>query len=336
MRINMNKWIEDILSSKERIAIPIMTHSGIELIGKTVMDAVTDGNVHSNAIMALAEKYPSAASTVIMDLTVEAEAFGANVVFSENEVPNVVGRLVSNYEEVNNLLVPSLNTGRISEYLKANKLVADNSVKPVLSGCIGPFSLAGRLFDMSEIMMAIFIEPDTVKLLLDKCTKFILEYCKALKNTGVNGILMAEPAAGLLSNEACSEFSSVYVRRIIEEVQDDYFSVILHNCGNIGQCTDAMVETGAAGYHFGNVINMVEALKVCPSNSIVMGNIDPVGMFKMGTSSDLYNNVITLLNSTKDYSNFVLSSGCDTPPGVPLENIDAFYMALKDYNSIKK
>lgn len=332
----MNKWIEDILSSKERIAIPIMTHSGIELIGKTVMDAVTDGNVHSNAIMALAEKYPSAASTVIMDLTVEAEAFGANVVFSENEVPNVVGRLVSNYEEVNNLLVPSLNTGRISEYLKANKLVADNSVKPVLSGCIGPFSLAGRLFDMSEIMMAIFIEPDTVKLLLDKCTKFILEYCKALKNTGVNGILMAEPAAGLLSNEACSEFSSVYVRRIIEEVQDDYFSVILHNCGNIGQCTDAMVETGAAGYHFGNVINMVEALKVCPSNSIVMGNIDPVGMFKMGTSSDLYNNVITLLNSTKDYSNFVLSSGCDTPPGVPLENIDAFYMALKDYNSIKK
>lgn len=336
MRINMNKWIEDILSSKERIAIPIMTHSGIELIGKTVMDAVTDGNVHSNAIMALAEKYPSAASTVIMDLTVEAEAFGANVVFSENEVPNVVGRLVSNYEEVNNLLVPSLNTGRISEYLKANKLVADNSVKPVLSGCIGPFSLAGRLFDMSEIMMAIFIEPDTVKLLLDKCTKFILEYCKALKNTSVNGIIMAEPAAGLLSNEACSEFSSVYVRRIIEEVQDDYFSVILHNCGNIGQCTDAMVETGAAGYHFGNVINMVEALKVCPSNSIVMGNIDPVGMFKMGTSSDLYNDVFTLLNSTKDYPNFVLSSGCDTPPGVPMENIDAFYMALKDYNSIKK
>lgn len=55
MKMNMNEWKDTILSSKSRIAIPIMTHSGIELIGHTVKEAVTNGEIHSQAIMALAK-----------------------------------------------------------------------------------------------------------------------------------------------------------------------------------------------------------------------------------------------------------------------------------------
>ena len=36
------------------------------------------------------------------------------------------------------------------------------------------------------------------------------------------------------------------IRRIVESVQDDRFLVILHNCGDTGHCTEAMVGTGAA------------------------------------------------------------------------------------------
>ena len=57
------------------------------------------------------------------------------------------------------------------------------------------------------------------------------------------------------------------------EVQDDHFTVILHNCGNTGHCTKAMVATGAAAYHFGNKIDMVEALKEVPADSLAMGNL---------------------------------------------------------------
>lgn len=52
------------------------------------------------------------------------------------------------------------------------------------------------------------------------------------KLAGSNGIIIAEPATGLLSPAQCDEFSSQYVKRIVEAVQDDYFLVILHNCGN--------------------------------------------------------------------------------------------------------
>lgn len=336
MKIDMKNWIASVIASPQRVAVPIMTHSGIELLGHTVNDAVTNGEVHYQAIKVLSEKYPSEASSVIMDLTVEAEAFGAEIYFSENEVPSVVGRLVSTPEEIEKLEIPSLDTARLPEYIKANRLVAAEATKPVLAGCIGPYSLAGRLYDMSEIMMAMYIDPDSIKLLLSKCTEFITKYCQALKEAGANGVLIAEPAAGLLSNDACMEFSSLYVKQIVDKVQDDFFSVILHNCGNTGQCTEAMVYTGAAGYHFGNGIDMVSALNGCPKDALVMGNIDPVSVLKMASSQQVYEQTMQLLTDTAAYPNFVLSSGCDTPPEIPFANIEMFYQALNDYNSTLK
>mgnify|MGYP000243679502 FL=1 len=171
----MAAWIDQIMKNPRRVAMPIMTHPGIEYIGKHVVDAVTNGEVHFEAIKAVVEKYDMAACTVIMDLTVEAEAFGCQIEFPEDDMPHVVNRLVCDEASVQALQVPDLTQGRVPEYLKANQLaVAYFKDRPVIAGCIGPYSLAGRLYDMSEIMMAIYIEPDTIRQLLEKCTAFIL------------------------------------------------------------------------------------------------------------------------------------------------------------------
>lgn len=329
----MQSWIQEIIGNSQRVAIPIMTHPGIEYISKTVRDAVTNGQVHYEAIQALCNKYPSAAATVIMDLTVEAEAFGAEIVFPENEVPSVSGRLLADEAAIESLEVPALNKGRIPQYLKANMLAARNiNDRPVLAGCIGPYSLAGRLYDMSEMMMLLYINPEAAFALLRKCTDFILRYCMALKATGVNGVMMAEPAAGLLSNDDCRQYSSAFIKEIVDKVQDENFSVILHNCGNTGHCTPAMVHTGAAAYHFGNKIDMVEALKEVPADALAMGNLDPVSLFKMATPEKMKAETLRLLEATAKYPNFVLSSGCDTPPHTPSENIEAFFDALDEFN----
>lgn len=329
----MQSWIQEIIGNSQRVAIPIMTHPGIEYISKTVRDAITNGQVHYEAIQALCNKYPSAAATVIMDLTVEAEAFGAEIVFPENEVPSVSGRLLADEAAIESLEVPALNKGRIPQYLKANMLAARNiNDRPVLAGCIGPYSLAGRLYDMSEMMMLLYINPEAAVTLLRKCTDFILRYCMALKATGVNGVMMAEPAAGLLSNDDCRQYSAVFIKEIVDKVQDENFSVVLHNCGNTGHCTPAMVHTGAAAYHFGNKIDMVEALKEVPADALAMGNLDPVSLFKMATPEKMKAETLRLLEATAKYSNFVLSSGCDTPPHTPSENIEAFFDALNEFN----
>ena len=329
----MKQWVADIIHQKEVAAIPVMTHPGIEQNGNTVHEAVSNGKVHADAVIKLTQNYRSVAACTIMDLTTEAEAFGAEIVFSDEAVPAVVGHMLTDVKSINDLQVPSLKAGRIPQYLKANLLAARAiQDRPVFAGCIGPFSLAGRLYDMSGIMMLIYENPDAAHTLLAKCTQFIEKYCEALKLTGVNGVLMAEPAAGLLSNDDCKAFSSAYVKYIVNKVQDDHFIVVLHNCGNTGHCTEAMVETGAAAYHFGNKCRMEEVIKEVPEDALAMGNLDPVSIFKDGTPMQMREATLDLLEKMREYPNFVLSSGCDTPPHTPIENINAFFEALNQWN----
>jgi uroporphyrinogen decarboxylase len=168
---------------------------------------------------------------------------------------------------------------------------------------------------------------------LEKCTRFLISYVKAFKDVGANGILMAEPVAGVLSADLCTEFSSNFVTRIVDAAQDENFMVILHNCGDTDTLVQSMHATGAAGLHFGNRCDIVKALAQIPGDTLVFGNIDPVGIIKSGSPDSVRSDTLKLLQATKAYPNFVLSSGCDIPPHVPLENIDAFFGALSGFNA---
>ncbi len=335
MQISVGQWCKNILGLPERVAIPIMTNPGIEFTGATVFEAVTNGSEHARAIRSLHQNYNSAAVTMIMDLTVEAEAFGCSIRFEKDEIPTVKERLVNSIQEMNGIAVPEISSSkRVREYLKAAELtMKDITDVPVFPGCIGPFSLAGRLLDMTEIMTAIFTDPDMVHATLKKCTHFIRDYIRAYKSIGADGIIVAEPAAGLLGEEECNIYSSAYIKGIVDELQDDNFLIVLHNCGHNGQLSRSMVSTGAAALHFGNAADMKTVLKQVPSHILVMGNLDPVDILQRGMPEYVRHKTAELLEVTRDYPNFILSSGCDLPPGVPPKNIYAFFEALNEFNA---
>lgn len=333
MQTNMRKWLFSMSTSLERQAMPIMTYPGLEMTKTSILEVIRYGEAQFKCIEALAASYPSAAAVTTMDLSVEAEAFGSPVKFSENEVPAVSGRIIYDEESARALKIPKVGDGRTGAYITAAKLSAKYiKDKPTFGGEIGPFSLAGRLFDMTEVMVAILLEPETVHILLEKITTFLIEYAKAFKEVGANGIIIAEPAAGLLSPAQCEEFSSKYVERIVEEVQDDYFMVILHNCGNTKNLVPSMIGTGAMAFHFGNAVDMSDIMPQIPWGRIAFGNIDPATIFKNGTVEDVRAKTWELLEKTFSYKNFVLSSGCDIPPGTPIENIKAFFTKLEEFN----
>lgn len=329
MKINMTDWGREIINSKQRLSMPIMTYPGLELSGSTITDVIQDGDQQFKCIYELSKKYPSIAAMTIMDLSVEAEAFGSHIRYSSNEVPAVVGSIVDNESTARELKIPGPGSGRTTTYVRAAELSAQNiKDRPSFGGQIGPFSLACRLFDMTEIMMALYDEPETIHIILEKATAFLKAYAKAFKEAGANGIIIAEPAAGLLSPDQCTEFSSIYVKNIVDAVQDDHFMVILHNCGNTVRLVPSMLSTGAAGLHFGNAVDMTVILPQIPSDRLVFGNIDPARVFKNGTAEDVSVKTIELLENTAGYRNFVISSGCDIPPGTPIENIEAFFAAV--------
>ena len=93
---------------------------------------------------------------------------------------------------------------------------------------------------------------------------------------------------------------------------------------------ESLVQNGAKAYHFGDAVDMVEILEKMPRDKVVMGNISPVEHFLNGTSEDMYNATVALIDRCDGFDNFVLSSGCDIPPRANWDNIDAFFRARKD------
>jgi uroporphyrinogen decarboxylase len=333
MRRNMNQWACSILQTPHVETLPIMTYPGLALTGRSILDAVNSPADQAAIIEHLAARYPAAAAVTMMDLSLEAEAFGAQVAFSEKEVPTVQGRLVANLHAARALLVPEVGAGRTGNALEATEMaVAAIEDRPVFGGQIGPYSLAGRLLGLSDIVLASMRTPEVVHSVLEKCTAFLIEFARAIKRTGANGLLIAEPAAGLLSPRLCDTFSSTYVKQVVDAVQDAEFLVILHNCGNSTHLVKSMLSTGASALHVGNAVKMPEIARQMPSDRLVMGNIEPGGVFKIGTTSQVRDAVLTLLDQMRQFPNFVLSSGCDIPPGAPLENLDAFFAALAEHN----
>ena len=334
MKRNMKHWLQDYLQSPVKKAMPILSFPGVQLLEKTVDELVRDGHLQALCMKAIADRYDMGISVSLMDLSVEAEAFGAEVHYSEDDVPTMHGALITDEDQADALEVPQVGAGRTGECIKgikeAKELITD---RPVVAGIVGPYTLAGRLLDMTEIMILCYEEPEMVETVLEKATTFLIEYAKAFKAAGANGILMAEPVAGLLSPDLEEEFSSPYVKKIVDAVQDERFAVIYHNCGdNAHLMLDSITATGCAAYHFGNSMDLErDIISHLPSDTLVMGNIDPAGTLRMGTEKTVKEETLALLERCSKYPNFVMSSGCDIPPATPLENLDAFCKAVQEF-----
>ena len=201
-----------------------------------------------------------------------------------------------------------------------------------MGGQLGPFSLAANLLEVQSALKMTMKDPKAMHMLLEKCTDFLIKRALAYKEAGANGVFLAEPTAGLLSPRMLEKFSSVYVKKLVDAVQDSSFYVILHDCGHVTKSVASMYNTGAKGHHYGNSVDMKDILPQIPADILVFGNIDPSTAFFQGTPESIRKETLALLEAMEPYPHFVLSSGCDLAPMVTLENIDAFFEACKEYN----
>lgn len=333
MNRNMTQWARDLISTPVKKALPILSFPSVQLLNVSVKELIGDSSLQATGMHAIATQLDTAASVSLMDLSVEAECFGSRIVYSDNEVPTVEGCIVNNAHEANALQIPEPGSGRTQMGIDAvNKALSLITDRPVFAGTIGPFSLAGRLMDVTKIMMLCYEEPDVVHTVVRKAAHFLRQYINAYKQTGAHGVIIAEPLAGLLSPDFGQEFSSLYIRELVESLQDDSFLIIYHNCGNsTPYMLDSIINTGAAGLHFGNAVKMEDILPQIPSHILTMGNIDPAGLFLNGTADSIREATSELLEKCSCHPHFIPSSGCDIPPHAKWENIRAYFAAVKQF-----
>lgn len=334
MKVNMQKWSEDIIRAKDVRNLPVLFFPVLKNIDMPVPDAMKDPGKIAAAMKEVIDEYPDTIAAITgMDLSVDSEAFGAEVKFSKRQAPNVKNHILETAEDVHDLAVPDIHSGRVDVFndacREAAKIITD---RPIMGGMFGPFSLAANLLDVSEALMKALHEPELMHELLEKATGWLIKRAQGYKDAGAQGVFIAEPTAGIMNPDMLDEFSSVYVKRIVDAVQDENFFLILHDCGSVTDSVESMYRTGCKGFHFGNGVDMKNIMPQIPTDVLVFGNLDPSAVFTLGTPESIYAATTKLLDEMKRYPHFVLSSGCDLAPLVANENIEAYYRACRDFN----
>lgn len=330
--MDMYNWIDRVINSDKK-PMPLLSYPATNFLYITVKELVDSSSQQAVGMRLIADHYDMLASVSYMDLSVEAEAFGAHCVYAAEEVPTIIGKMINSQEDADKLKIPKVGTGRtgiaVETIRKSRNLISD---RPVIANCSGPFSLAGRLMNVNDILLSCYEDPDMVHTVLDKATQFIISYVSALKNAGANACIIAEPLAGLLSPDLMTEFSTNYVRRLVDALQDKHFIFIYHNCGTyVNQLVDQILATGCRAYHFGETADMPMMLEKIPENYLVFGNISASKKFNNATPEQTRLATLRLLRECTDHNNFVISSSCDIPPCTDLDNIDIFFETVQDF-----
>jgi uroporphyrinogen decarboxylase len=324
-----------VLSFPGRLPHLINVYCGLELVGGSVRDIVSRPDLQAEAVLALGDRFRTPVLMTAMDLSAEAEAFGCEIRLSESEIPTVIGRKVTDASGVRLLPEPRPGDARTSVHLDAARRLAKEAGQAPVIGCmIGPFSLAARIFGVSEALMATALEPEVIIELLEKVTRFQAAYARAFRETGAAGVVVAEPAAGLLSPDGVARFSAPFVKAIAAESQTRDFSVILHNCGAKLVHLDAILESGVKVFHFGSPMDIIAALRRADGKFLLGGNLDPTAVFHNGSPESVRRQTRDLLEATRSFPSYFISSGCDIPRGTPLANIEAFYDVVAEFNAL--
>ena len=120
MKRNMIKWVDETIAADRKKGLLVLSFPAVQKMGITVKELIASSDLQAQAMKLVADTTPEGAASVsMMDLSLEAEAFGSRIRFSNNEVPTVIGAIIEDEDDADGLEVPKLGAGRTQIYIDA-------------------------------------------------------------------------------------------------------------------------------------------------------------------------------------------------------------------------
>jgi len=205
--------------------------------------------------------------------------------------------------------------------------IVSNQVEDVPNGSfiIGPFTLAGQLIGVYELLRGLFNNPTPLLALIEACTQRVIDYAIRLEDAGVDFHVMADPTSSLMSPRQFDDFAKLPIARVVKSTNKE---MVLHICGQSGHLLKQMVEAGVAAISLDEHVNLKDAVTAVPKNVLIFGNYPPTSVL-LKKPDTIGAEVKEMLSTVATAENVVASTGCDIPASAPAENIEAFINTAK-------
>lgn len=191
----------------------------------------------------------------------------------------------------------------------------------------GPFSLAAQMYGVERMMQDMFKKADLVQKTIDVAADIIYYFYEPMIKAGsieATAIADATASGDLISPRMFKKFAVPALKKFHDRVAALNCGRFLHICGDTTKSLDFFPETGAQCIALDMKVDLAVAKQAIGDKMCIGGNTPPVFVLNNGSREDCVRSAQECIEKAGANGGYVLLPGCDIPPTVTVENIDAY------------
>ena len=302
---------------------PILSGVSRNLIGATYKDWANDADICAKALLKAREDFDLDCIVTLIDLSVECEAWGQELIYPENEAahPNYDNCLIKEIEDYEKIKkVDYRNARRMMMHIDTCKKLVEASKGefPVVAFVFGPLGVLSMLRNQQDMYMDLYDDPDAVAAAAKEINETLKDYCEALMDTGVNGIMFDTlfASGSIMSKDMWDEMEGGLVEELAETVRKKIGLVMIHNCGQKIYFDVQIKRMQPAAISFLYPPDDCADFKECKAKygdvTTLIGCVTPASAV-IGTDEEWDNECLSNLEDMMAGGGFMLATGCEYP-----------------------
>lgn len=264
--------------------------------------------------------------------TIEAEAMGCTI--KNGGEKNLPSPAVHPYKPDDRPEMPAdfLQRGRIQELIRAVKLlkemVGDKAF--VIGGIIGPYSIAGSLMGVTDLLRASIRKPHLVPPFMEVGELAGTMLARELIKAGADAICIEDMMASLdmISPKIYRELVWPWQKKQLEQLRN--IPTIIHICGNLDDVMEDIANLGVTAISVETKVDApksIEKLKKFDRFIPLIGGVDAVHTLFSGNVQKVKEEV----NKAIVDGYHMIAPGCSIPPGTSTECFRAMVEEAESY-----
>jgi len=268
-----------------------------------------------------------------------AAAIGGRIKVRHIGAPDLEGPIINSPEDLDALEIEEIYENEALQTIwKASEIVYNEIGDRYLVGTTswGPFTKAGNLRGVEQLMRDVYKNREFAARVVEFAKDLIMAFYEPLvKDAGMDAISIADPTASgdLISRKHFLEFALPALKDLIGSMKKRGVETFLHICGDTSDKLREIAETRAGCFSLDHKVNLASAKKELQGVICIAGNVDPVSVMNEGSPEYVEEVSAKCIEDAAHGGGFVLCPGCDIPPTVPLENIQAFINSAREKTS---
>ena len=333
--MNGKALVLSAISRKKVERIPWVPFCGVHsgsLIGKTASEYLKSSQNIIDGLNKAIELYKPDGFPVIFDLQIEAEIFGCELNWTDDNPPAVISHPLSMLggKQLEDLPLITENDGRIPVVVEALQTLRKQHEDKAIYGLItGPFTLALHLLG-TDIFMEMFDNPERIHKIMDFCNETAKKMSSIYLKNGCDIIAVVDPMTSQIGADHFKEFCSAPSTDLFEHIRKEGGKASFFVCGHAQNNIEVMCDTKPDNISIDENIPLDFVKEICVKKDVSFGgNMKLTTVMLLGTPNDNQIDAIACMETGGD-TGFILAPGCDMPYATPVENAQAIAEVVLD------